>query len=638
MGMRPALDRESARSDKFLRDPVHDYIRILTPLIGLTRSAYLQRLRNVSQNSRAMAAYPSLNGSRFEHALGTMELATRAWRSAWVNSWGPSPEDYSHDVQHQFMVDVKNGILDKFKDAPELFPMDPWRNLMSKNKSSKDKAHEEFEKRFIELMDVAIGAVGLLHDIGHPPFSHILEDGFSQYADQILGEGSSESFLDYKREVGDGKRAQFHEWAGREITRRILLSPVASGLPAMLIWEIFTARRGQSWASAIHEIIDEEIDVDRLDYICRDSLRAGVDYHAMDTSRLLANIELHRKAEGEWQVGIGQGAISAVESLLMQRDQSYRWMIFHQKAILADTAMKRAFDMALAYESGQGGDLNEFDYIGRWDPPASVAGMTAGHSYRVDDHYVLDWLRDLRLRIGGQEGATFQLLMEIADLFTPSTLAVWRNYGDLVAALDEVGDRLDPVLLRTAEASNANGEDVELSEDGRASLSINSEESSLTQISAAAVSPRRASMFAQLLRDIWKGNALLGVEPMLDLDVTIEAYLNEHASEIEGVEGHWLVAHRLKFDPIKVASKRGVASGLMVWAGTKAVPFKELSPVYDGLMRSNSRRPVLWAFWAPFAVESAVTRDSVKQVFLEKLVDFLSVQAERVYCANNGAV
>ena len=53
----------------------------------------------MSQNSRAAAAYPSLNGSRFEHALGTMHLSMKAWRIAWANFWGDHTDGGAADPE-----------------------------------------------------------------------------------------------------------------------------------------------------------------------------------------------------------------------------------------------------------------------------------------------------------------------------------------------------------------------------------------------------------------------------------------------------------------------------------------------------------------------------------------------------------
>jgi HD superfamily phosphohydrolase len=67
--------------DRVIRDPVHGYVDVPAELDALVRSAALQRLRNISQNSRAVAGFPSMTGTRYEHALGTMHLAVRAGRT-----------------------------------------------------------------------------------------------------------------------------------------------------------------------------------------------------------------------------------------------------------------------------------------------------------------------------------------------------------------------------------------------------------------------------------------------------------------------------------------------------------------------------------------------------------------------------
>ena len=221
--------------------------------------------------------------------------------------------------------------------------------LLNKSRSNRDR-EDDWRQRFSEVMEIAVGMVGLLHDVGHPPFSHVLEDPYNHHSDKIFPGG----FLDgYREELKVSPDTQFHEYASGHIVHEILKDSVLSArLPVLLVEAIFDARgdegTGPEWAKCVHQLIDGQIDVDRLDYISRDSLRAGTNYHAIDHSRLIGNLENFIGRGGpngslSWTIGLGIRGISAMESLLLQREQSYRWMIFHPKALIADTALKRIF-------------------------------------------------------------------------------------------------------------------------------------------------------------------------------------------------------------------------------------------------------------------------------------------------------
>ena len=62
---------------------------------------------------------------------------------------------------------------------------------------------------------MVLGAVGLLHDVGHPPFSHVLEPFYARHLTAIFGASARTAFDAYARDA-DGT-VQFHEWAGLQI-------------------------------------------------------------------------------------------------------------------------------------------------------------------------------------------------------------------------------------------------------------------------------------------------------------------------------------------------------------------------------------------------------------------------------------
>ena len=71
-------------------------------------------------------------------------------------------------------------------------------------------------------------------------------------------------------------QAQFHEWAGLRIVDR-LPDSCFRHLPRQLIRLILADRVGDDWTDCLHGIIDGQFDVDRLDYLMRDGLRAGTE-------------------------------------------------------------------------------------------------------------------------------------------------------------------------------------------------------------------------------------------------------------------------------------------------------------------------------------------------------------------------
>ena len=150
-------------------------------------------------------------------------------------------------------------------------------------------------------------AAALLHDLGHAPFSHSAEDLFEGGID--------------------------HE----EMTRRLLGSPE--------IEEIF-ARHGEGLGTGdvrrllqgggtaterlLAKIVSGELDVDKMDYLLRDSLFCGVRYGTYDLERLLDTmLPIEDPETGEWGVGVDEGGVHALEALVMARYYMFTQVYFN---------------------------------------------------------------------------------------------------------------------------------------------------------------------------------------------------------------------------------------------------------------------------------------------------------------------
>jgi HD superfamily phosphohydrolase len=245
------------RAFEVVRDPLWDNITLDGAALALLDSAAVQRLRYIRQLGHCFLVYPGATHSRFEHALGACHLTRRA-----------------------LAVLEARGELGGISGA--------------------------------ERQAVALAA--LLHDIGHYPFSHALEEaGFLSHEAQgvmRLGQGDLAVRL---REIG-----------GIELGDEI----------ADLI-------RGRS-RSALQGLISGPLDLDKIDYLCRDSRMCGVPYGTVDVDRLLASLTIVDGPGGRREIGVQEKGVSALESLLFAKYQMYRNVYWHHAVRSATCMFKRA--------------------------------------------------------------------------------------------------------------------------------------------------------------------------------------------------------------------------------------------------------------------------------------------------------
>jgi HD superfamily phosphohydrolase len=249
-----------------IRDPLHNNIRLDPLARELIETPAFQRLRYVRQLGLAFLVYPGATHTRFEHALGTYHLARRSL-----------------------------ALLGE-EDGLSRVPADEC---------------------------AIVTAAALLHDVGHYPFSHALE----------------ESGAMHHEEVARGLIA------GGEIGE-LLTTTLGKDAPSRIIALV----RGDS-GSPLQRLISGSLDLDKLDYLRRDALMCGVSYGDIDIDRLLNSLVLIDDApSGGLTVGIAEKGLSALESLLFAKYQMYRNVYWHH-AIRSATAMYKRL-VAEALDAG----------------------------------------------------------------------------------------------------------------------------------------------------------------------------------------------------------------------------------------------------------------------------------------------
>ena len=248
---------------EILRDPVWNNIRVDELTLELVDTDVFQRLRYVRQLGWTYLVYPGATHSRFEHALGTHHLSRRTL-----------------------------ALLCEAEDAS-----------------------------ISEQEQAIVRSAALLHDVGHYPFSHALE------------------------EIG----ALHHEDVARPlITDGAIASLLSSRLGDDAPARVFDLIRGES-SSALQGLISGSLDLDKIEYLKRDAFMCGVPYGEIDVDRLTNSLVLVDDPEtGRPAIGVREKALSALESLLFAKYQMYRNVYWHHAVRSATAMYKRLVEDAIA--------------------------------------------------------------------------------------------------------------------------------------------------------------------------------------------------------------------------------------------------------------------------------------------------
>lgn len=152
-----------------------------------------------------------------------------------------------------------------------------------------------------------VRVAALLHDVGHAPFSHSAEELFT---------GGIDHEEMTRRLLGHGEIASIFERLGRGVSaERVsgLLAGAGSGVDRLL-----------------SQVISGELDVDKMDYLLRDSLYCGVRYGSYDLERLLDTmLPLEDPAGGSWVIGVDEGGVHALEALVLARYYMFTQVYFN---------------------------------------------------------------------------------------------------------------------------------------------------------------------------------------------------------------------------------------------------------------------------------------------------------------------
>jgi len=479
-----------------ISDPVHGSIQISELEKSIVSTQVFNRLHHILQNSTVYLTFPSNKTSRFAHSLGVMHLGGEMFRYS-ISNGGISPA--GEDTVSEFLSHI-DGYLDNLGKNKEF--RDDIKEIIEgvgdysenyKTLKSSDGFSEPFytvntpfciPKDYYYSYIVSFQSLrcaALLHDLGHPPFSHITEDALENifmYLQEVrksrkLTEREN-NFINIIIEINH--RGKLHEVLSKDLSEHIfnvLIKEVDNqDINVTKLKKIFYAHVMHTTLAilhdsdevfkALHSILDGVIDCDRLDYVSRDPLASGFNDGTIEYDRLIKTMKLiscgkDQTGKSKFEFCPSSGALNTIEDFLKRRWKLYKYVINHHRVVKTDTLLKTVIEeLAKEYLSKQDKDeaLIDFriptDISGLWKTVDGQSNITDGdyinHLIQWDDAWLLACLRsEYFLRIKNKECSILVIRLE-------ELLSNKKKYISLYKRLDGF-EELDLAILENFNAS-----------------------------------------------------------------------------------------------------------------------------------------------------------------------------------------
>ena len=346
---------------KRIADPVHGTVGLSQLETDLLSTQACQRLRNVKQLGLAHYVFPGADYSRLSHCIGACHVTGQILDS-----------------------------LDEF--SPE---------------SISSQEHQQYR------------LAGLLHDLGHYPFSHTFEDAVSTYYDK-----SASLLVPDTTNVAEGQQnplndvsVDFDPPLGHEDVGRLLLKYdmeiteilTKYQIDPESIYSIFARKDPPRFAN----LISSDLDADRIDYLLRTAQHTGLPYGSVDIEYILSQIRL----DSSNRICLTRRALHTAEHFLLGRYFDYQQVSYHKTVAALELVLEDV--VVELFERGLIDCSKE-----------SIIGMIeSGQWYEFDDTKILSIIRQL-----GSENISDSLKLKVRSLSR-------RVPPKLIGSIEFIGNR-----------------------------------------------------------------------------------------------------------------------------------------------------------------------------------------------------
>ncbi|MDY0223052.1 MAG: HD domain-containing protein [Desulfobacterium sp.] len=375
---------------KRIRDPLYGFIRVDGLDLKIIDHKLVQRLRWISQLPLEQLVYPSAQHSRFEHSLGVMHLA---------------------EIAADRLIQNSKERFDEAVDAHS----SPLRKDFKKE--------EDLHNFFVRCAKWS----GLLHDLGHAPFSHTLEDACRysvnapvKYDHENFGYFLARKIFEDLKDVGLDKGLM-------GIVLRVLNKNIQ--LSDLYPLEIL-----------IRRIIDGPMDVDKGDYLPRDSYHCGVNYGVYDHTFLWDNVVITQS----FQLGVLPKAALEAWGLTLARHKMFNYVYKHHVRTITDALLVEILQLSFDAPGMNHNDLRDIV------PLQAPADVDVGQNLHKFVHWTDNSLLKALDSLGNSEISSRIEAFSSRNLYKKSFAVNLSAYPNAVGNESDVLQRINILKNQTA--------------------------------------------------------------------------------------------------------------------------------------------------------------------------------------------